>query len=473
MSPRRIVSLFACFVLGGCGVVTVRTTSSGGPSHTGSGGGGNAPSPGAPEKTSSKPGKFDYSKNAPEDDERVLEVFRKFDHTQAGAVVAEGAGWYFSNHIKTKPLYHPYRLANPDPDWIPGWSEVQADKLDDSAYEALAQASVNKSWAKQCDADYEDYRTRWKALEAKVTELASGKTMKNPYQKIGALRAARKKIIEEGNAAKLFLQGGHPDRWSGPFFDSVKSLMETLHESNRDFRVFDLGVLREEVDAMAKMGHVFGNDAAFEKDLFCAYGMKFGTHRTPALPTFGGRKSVNNAVKWPVSPARRKEIDAKLAEGRSAITQTMTAQSYSIPNLALGSGADKKEPKLYLANAFKVVSVAGNSLELTKKVTGSFSYNCKTTNKIARIESDGRVIYFENCLTGTSESEYFVHATIADLPEGGIAKGDTVNVFVDVASKTDKHVKDQPNFSAWRYDYTATVRHVSEITRGDTKVGSW
>jgi len=410
--------------------------------------------------------------NSPEDEQKVRDYFANFHHDQGPEIAAAGTGWYFATNMKLKPLFHPYEIDAPDPQWIPGWESVQAMKRDDVAWEALAQAAANRTWTKACRADFQDWSNRWNAIIANVPELTAPRDA-NPYLNIIQLRDARKKVLELAIAEKLLVPHKHPYRFVGPYFNTTFALAETLRATKREFLLGEMLGNREDLERFAKFGHTLGegND---ERDRFCIASMPHGTHKTIPLPTLANNDVARKAVKWPVDSARKKALAAADAKDRPAVQAMLAVPTVKKASIHNDEKSPPEDPKLAIAEEFTVTGVYPGRIDLTRKVDGSYSYDCVSTNKVEKIQPDGKVIYFQNCKSGATQRHYVVHVNLVDMPPGfTLQNGDVVWAYVDVESKKELMMSNTPNFHATRYDLDAKLRHLSSVKRAGKELATW
>ena len=394
--------------------------------------------------------------NSPEDEQKVRDYFANFHYDQGPEIAAAGTGWYFATNMKLKPLFHPYNIEAPDPQWIPGWESVQAMKLDDVAWEALAQAAANRTWTKACRADFQDWSKRWDAIIAKVPELTSPRDP-NPYLNIAQLRDARKKVLELANAENLLVPHKHRYRFVGPYFNTTFTLAETLRATKREFLLGEMLGNREDVERLAKVGRTLG-DGNDERDRFCIASMPYGTHKTIPLPTLASNDVARKAVKWPVDSARKKALEAADAKDRPAVQATLAVPTIKKASIHNDDKSPPEDPKLAIAEEFTVTGVYPGRIDLTRKVDGSYTYDCVATN----------------CKSGATQRHYVVHVTLVDLPPGfTLQNGDVVSAYVDVESRKELVMSNTPNFHASRFDLEAKLRHLSSLKRAGKELATW
>ncbi len=139
--------------------------------------------------------------------------------------------------------------------------------------------------------------------------------------------------------------------------------------------------------------------------------------RRVAWPTITGDESANAARAKSLVAAAAPALDAP---GALRVEVVDRADGYTAP---------EGEPALAGFHNLKVAAVKGDVIALTRSQSASYSYACKTTNRIDRITDSGQLIYQQRCKFGEREWKLDAKLTFAELPPGVTIEAGDVLTF--------------------------------------------
>lgn len=330
------------------------------------------------------------------------------------------------------------KRGNPDQVWIPGWMHTWSP---DYLMGVTVQAAVNRTWIARCHEDYADYRRQFAEIEAELRpEIEAAKTgtyYERRARLIGALREVDVRAAKRGLDR---LSGEHPTRERGLKFALARAFVDLHRETGHEFAEAETR-WRAGLDftPLAARGSDWTDDT-FERDLFCHFALEHGTHRTPAIPDVTDRDDM---LVPPIAQKRRQELWDYVPTLRGPASKALTLEVKQPDVLDPDRGLDADDKRTFRSRRLVVTAVRGDGGDVV--VTGSVSKgwgrqdSCKRTNRIQKIESDGRIRYEEICKYTAMTSEQVMKVTFTDLPAGVIAKGDEIEVVGDVqAFRTKK-----------------------------------
>ena len=444
------------------------------PSITGGGGGRPTASPRpAPRKGGYSEAQLDASY------QRVVETYRAMTW---GDLQRDDANTLFGK--RAKPLAPPFfKIAEwpaPDAAWLPGWAQLASLNRDDISYQMLGQAAANRTWLADCHADFDRYSKGWKGLDAAVRpRLEAARRDANPYARIAKLVPLLEEVARTGTEQKLFLPARHPSRAAGLYYELVAAVFDTYASANATFHArVTLGRMREDVALMRTYGRRL-RDADFEREAYCAFGQRLGTAKWQALPMRVSEREGAAYVRYPVGAKRVQELDAELKQLARASDRLQLPDVGRIVTLDHDSRTNSKvEPRLWSVHTFDVKKVtrkgAGLVLELERVRANAMSYDCISSNKVDRINADGRVEYKRKCRMGDQEHRATVVMTFAVAPPGAdVRRGDRVHAFGDLDDKQHRVLVDRKNLYKDHTRYRMTGRWIAAIERGEKVVTRW
>ena len=190
-------------------------------------------------------------------------------------------------------------MKNPDPTWIPEWDRLpSSDKDAHYAYEALALAAVQRSWAASCDAAYKKHKASIdEKLQALDRAVAEKNRNPNPYDRLGGLLA-----LEPDKPKKDALGEFSPGsdairyRWETAVFDAFEDTARTF------VYVFDAYAPSDALLGVMKPRQ----PESYERDAFCldaSTGKIAGVKPLPDTSAWDG--DVRGMVKLAVAAGTR------------------------------------------------------------------------------------------------------------------------------------------------------------------------
>jgi hypothetical protein len=413
-------------------------------------------------------------------DARTRQLYEKLDYTNSGnGTEADELFSKFGIPTGYNPRMH---IANPDPEWIPGWDALQ---LTDESKVAIAQAAVNRTWTARCHQDYAAYRAAWQKIDAEnrpeLERLAKG----GYYERASGLAALLEKVQKQAADAKALYPAGYEPANVG-IVDDIVSAMVALHrDGKREFATYAfLADHKINLTDYREHGRAFADDPT-EQDLFCEAATKVGDvaglYPIPAIAEMGHAYA---AVKWPVDSERAKAIHAVRDSLVAKSAPALDVKEVKVASLVNGDLPDPAEPKLYWVFAeegqtgldtdspFKVKSVkplpgGGVSAEIENVRVRTLPYDCRSTGKVDSIDDNGHVSYQQSCKYQHVEETRRVIAEIRELPAGlKLAPGDIVGFYGDLASRKTETLVNTPPKKVTRETLNFTVRHLKTVKRG-------
>ena len=415
--------------------------------------------------------------------DRTQKLYEALNHTNSGNGT-EPNELFEKFGIKTG--FNPKNtMSNLDPEWIPGWDSLT---LTDETRVAITQAAINKSWTAQCALDFADYRAAWTKIEtASRPELVRLQKPGNYYRRAEGLSALLAKVRAQATAAKALYPAGYEPANVG-ILNEIVAAMVTLHrESGREFVLGDY-LARNEVNLADYVAHgrAFA-DEAVERDVFCAAAIKVGTLKTPPLPLMAQYGRGFEAVRWPVSTERTKEVRAQ----RDALV-AKSAPALAVKDVRAGDfvngSSSSTDPKLWYVYAeassgmdndspFKVTSVkplknGGLSLIVESTRTRVLPYDCRDTKKVDRIDPNtGEVVYVKSCKYQKHRTIRRITAQLKEVPPGVQLKaGDALGFYADLISRKETVLKNTKPAKTVKEAITMKIRHLDRVNRGSQKL---
>ncbi|MDI1442593.1 hypothetical protein [Polyangium sp. 6x1] len=461
MTRMLLASLLATFVAG-CGFIKV----SGLPSVSSSSGEPSESSAGSAEAAGPK-----------STDEELLELYQSIDYTCCTQTRASGLGFFQKAGVDQTGLF---KRGNVDPEWIPGWSN---DLSTIELMNALAQAAVNRTWQKQCFADYEDYRKGWADIEGKHRpRLETLRKQGNFYEQSAGLSALLVDVAKEAEQKGLKLPGGHPMNSVGLPYEIITALFQVYRDGGHEYALADfVKPVGDQVETFSRFGRPWSEDKTFDRDAFCAYAEVSGTHRTPKLPDIGGWEPGRDApARWPVAAQRHAEVDKKLRSLQPQSAAALAIQGWNVPRLEMGTlDREPKAPKLFYTGPYTLTAIqrAGDKVVVVgeQRKTEPFNYDCRSTGVIESYDINNNPVYGRNCKVGSKTSIRISEVTFADLPASiPLAKGDEVTFYGDLSrEEKDKTVKQTPSEVVTSRSHAFEGKHLVQVKREGKVVHSF
>jgi hypothetical protein len=250
-----------------------------------------------------------------------------------------------------------FKRGNVDPEWIPGWSN---DLSTIELTNALVQGAVNRTWQKQCLADYDDYRQGLAAIEAKRRPQLVALGKGNYYERVSGLRTLLGDVLKDAEQKGLKLHSTHPLAWVGLPYEIASATVQLHRDTGHEYALASLvAPVSDKLASFSRFGRPWSEDKTLDRDVFCAYAETSGTHRTPKLPDIvGASPGEDSPARWPVPAARHKEINQQLKSSQPQSEAALAISSWSIPSLESGSlGRDTKAPKLVLTGPYVISGI--------------------------------------------------------------------------------------------------------------------
>jgi hypothetical protein len=326
-------------------------------------------------------------------------------------------------------------MKNPDPEWIPEWDRLpSSDKDAHFAYEALALAAVQRTWAASCDAAYKKHKA---SIDEKLTALdrsiAEKNRNPNPYDRLGGLLALEPEKPRKG-ALGEFSPGSDAVRyrWETAVFDAFEDTARTF------VYVFDAYAPSDELLAVMKPRQ----PESYERDAFCldaSTGKIAGVKPLPDTSAWDG--DVRGMVKMAMPAATAKAIGERRAELATQVR--LKFAKAKVANPALPTGVRELE----------VANIQGFERDGRKAIVTSVS---------TREDKSG---------SRTIKIDETVITTFADWPSGIVlAPGDKVTFYGAELKVKDQTIRSTPELEHLSRQTNFEAKHVTSIvTKGQTK----
>ncbi len=419
-------------------------------------------------------------------DRLAIELIESFNYTNIKDVHDRGAWEILRPRLRPKSSWHLYQLDNPDPAWLPGWAAIQAMRLDDRAASALIQARINKTWAVQCDADFDDYVAGWNAVaEALEPRLAALEAEPSVYHHKSEARAIVVELFKLANERKLWLSADSTYRYSGPYHDILRRIADVV--VGRSELLFRLDAVLEPRHAapLTKHGRSWG-DLDDERKLFCGEATDLGTHRTYKAYRVYRDARVAPHVRWPVDPAELARLRAAAAAAANP-DRSVFARGLRLVEMLGGikktkTGGDYPQTprehelveQLRYFGGLTVKSATAAKLVLTRTDTIEFEYDCVDTDRVDRINPrDGRVSYVQRCKTGTGRATMTLELAGGPRPRDlTLRPGDVVSGYALITARDDK-VSGTTSRQIDRITVKGTLHMLERVERKGKELGRW
>lgn len=253
------------------------------------------------------------------DPKRVAQAYKAWTYqscqhrSSCGADFARAAGIRVYDPYMTNPRDN---VPNPDPAWIPGWSQLATGQQSSRATDALLAlhlGATRKTWLAACDARYAQVAPELDARLEAARQGITAATALPTYPRLAALLALP---MRGTSGAKPFTLGN-----DAAAFEVEAAIVAAFKALGRDdvYAKLDLG--KGHRDVLPRVA------APLEHDAFCRYAMDKGDPTVrgdaalPPLPTYDDRSRGAAAVRPVIAPARAGELAADLA-ARQATAKT-------------------------------------------------------------------------------------------------------------------------------------------------------
>ena len=354
----------------------------------------------------------------------------------------------------------------PDTYWIKEWDRALP-------YRELAviQAGINRTWLAACHAEFPKFAERWsKAREDIQADIDFVRAPSTTFYE-GAARL--KKLWTEldviAKKRKLYLPRAHSLNLSYLWADLVALEGELAKRTARH------GFQRRIAPNWAfEKTHIAPTDIEDQRLAYCWSASTTGTPTLGALPL--ERDYAHSKGKSFIRHVYSKDEEKQLKTWLSTSNVKNQEKAPGVLHLPdLGNDAKPKTLHYVAYNGFgadfEVTSVkekAGKtSLNMAWKYQGEQRYNCKTSNELQRIDSDGTLLYRVDCKTRPTTFDLKIVAEFDDLPAGVIKKGDKVGFYAELTA-----FKLKQNSKKTTTKVTAKVRgiHLREVRRGSETI---
>lgn len=315
---------------------------------------------------------------------------------------------------KTPELANPRSfMANPDPQWIPGWDRLPPDPSQGSlAFAALTLAAATRAHWTDCEQRYAATdAARTKNATFVDAEIRRLRAETNAYRKLSGLVQLRTELLHDKRDA------------IGPRYTIEVAIHDAFVETGRDF-IYAMQNQRAEDADLLRPSFSFQD----ELDLTCSEWL-------PAWQDPTGLSA--DIVHTPVSQTRLVQLRAKVEAARD-LDQRIPKTTATIPPSLLSASADP--------GALVAVEREANAVPLTiKKVedkdgtlvvelTGaalkkSAPFNCKDSDKASRIDDDGKVHYETICERRDESWRISVRVLLREPPDLELKAGDEMVVL--------------------------------------------
>lgn len=304
-------------------------------------------------------------------------------------------------------------MANPDPEWIPGWERLPADPSRGSlAFAALTLAATTRAHWTDCEKRYaQTDAARTKNATFVDTEIRRLRTETNAYRKLSGLVQLRTELLHDKRdaiGARYTIEVAIHDA----FVDSGRELVYALQNQRSE----DAGLLRPSFSFQDEL------------DLACSEWL-------PAWQDPSGLSA--DIVRTPVPPARIEQLRAKVEAARD-LDQRIPKTTANLPPSLLSTSTDP--------GAFVSVDREANTVPLTiKKVeekdgnlwvelTGAAlkkaaPFNCKESEKPTKVDDSGKVHYETTCDRRDESWKVSVRVLLHEPPDLELKPGDEMVVL--------------------------------------------
>jgi hypothetical protein len=425
--------------------------------------------PGATESAGSSAGSPSGSSAGPKSsDAELTKLYQSIDYTCCTEGRASGRMFFQKAGVSDTALF---KRGNVDPEWIPGWTN---DLSTTELTNALAQGAVNRTWQKQCLADYDDYRQGWTAIETKHRPRLAALAKGNYYERAAGLKALLTDVLGDAEQKHLTLHASHPLAWVGLPYEIAVATVQLHRGTAHEVALAEVvSPVRDKIDNFSHFGRPWSEDKELDRDVFCAYAETTGTHRTPKLPDIvGATPGESSPARWPVPAARHQEISKQLKSLEPQSTAALAIPKWEVPTLESGSlSRDPKAPKLVATGPYVVSSIQrdGDKVVIVgeQKSSEPFNYDCRKTGTIASFDLNGNAVPGRDCKVGTKTRVIAAEITFTDVPASiQINKSDEILLYGDVArEEKETPQKQTPSEVVTRRSYAFDGKHLRQVKR--------
>lgn len=370
-------------------------------------------------------------------------------------------------------------MENPDPEWLPGWNGLDAEKSSPeakTAAKALALAAVRKSWLERCHSDFAKIEKAMTGLGDKVDEaVKEARKQETPYERIAAILDARKEFQKDSYPYRL--------RSTGPRVELEALIKKAFADANRTY-LYRLG---DHDPSNDKLRPLLSNREA-EQRLYCYGALKYeGRWKTPDIPK--SAPISDEEVAAAVKPVVDRELAEKAARKSDSLIEK-TAKRFREREQEIQGVGDAKADNADSETPFRFDNDDGKyelqSIERSgDQAVLKFYYeyedsfvirsSCRETDKVDRVRDDGTVEYRTICDHKDIMKQQHVRVTVpkAQLPQDiKFTKEDTLLLYGELISRGKRTLSESPK--RLRYDVEVKLQHLSWVKRdGNTVFGPY
>jgi hypothetical protein len=319
-------------------------------------------------------------------------------------------------------------IENPDPEWIPGWSELPtADEQRHVVFEALAYAGSHRAVREACEAEFNGVLARRADLSSRLAIDALGMAnVKSVHERIGRVVALRSE-----------LRRGEPDP-VGALYHAELMVWRTFEDAGLGYlwraqeqRSSDIAQLRPALET------------SIELDLYCRSRHELAWQDQRAELARYVRPAMSKERLEAITSAERKarDLERRLPGSQPELLQRPDGA------LAPREGAYVAIDRTAFGAPLHVRSI--ETSKSGQSVVQLFGYveradaplGCKPTDRIEKVEPDGEVRYAEDCKRGPVREEISVRVSMLELPSNPApAVGDQL-VVAGTLSKSEVSTK--------------------------------
>ncbi len=364
-----------------------------------------------------------------------------------------------------------WQSSNPDPTWILFWRTKDWTNATENA-EAMTQAAFNRTWQASCVAEYAKAKqTHARLAERHRPNLERVDNLTNYYERMAAY-ASLAAEYEEDSAAAGYAIDKDP---AGPVGFRVTILAHAVAYHQQSTHAWSPFPWAKFPTAQRVRGDRGGreltSDDSFERAHYCgAVAQRGGTSTTPFTRFWSEGHMSAQRVAWPTVTGDERAVRARHA----ALVKEAQAR-FETQEPARVEWIDKNYGASGLAGFrdFKVVSVKGSTVKVTRTDKDSYQYACRTTNRIDRIEN-GRFIYQQRCKWGERSYRLDAEVTFDELPPGfAFAPGDSVHFVAEIQKDAKKQTKNTPAAQHHVRTLVLAGRQLDRVQRGKEPAMTW
>ena len=365
-----------------------------------------------------------------------------------------------------------WQSPNPDPAWIKEWRQKDWTNASENT-EIMFQAAFNRGWEAACKREFaEVWQLHGTVAKDLAPELAKVDALTNYYERMLAYAALYQRYVDA-------ITAGGSDPSKGPlrsagYGTTILAHAVAFHRgSTHAFVEFPWDRFGE-AGGLARKSARSLTEEAFELQAYCSAASSQGGAKLPSFAQLIDLSNIKSRrIAWPTvwgdENAVAAAVKQQVAEAGKQLDTPRGLRVEAVEK-AFGVSFPDGEPKLASFHDWKVTAVKGTTLTLAKDALENYSYACRETRQIDRIEN-GRIYYRQNCKNGQSIYQLSATVELAELPPGTtFAKGDVVDFMADIESSVVKVVKDTAPKKVTKRTLVLTGRHLGTIERGRDKL---